>query len=511
MTRVITKEKVYETIIELNAELGRPVHIADLKNRLKVLEKRDSFQITKNNGRIDRIARSITRLFKEGRISRTESLIRVENYPVSPYSAVKKETTTNVYFYAPAEYAGRYAFFEHGSQEIHEKFVTFDMDNGGKRLTKKEMVLPILKESDIALTTMDILKLINQKYDAYDVSDKQKLYTAASSLTRGVMKPLRKEGLKGVRHGYRWIWYFTEEQLEKYKEEYIRKDSLLRAVADEVRSLKCVPLTRILSEAQVTPEEARARLRRVAKFIPVKIEKATTDNDTRVSLEIKEYKRDSFIDWLGIVIPKKDGYGYETMLVYLESDWEEELKRQIKKSLQGISKRAVVGSFYEKLVARLFSMLCTSEELQNSELAKYMIPFVFRDEKVTNVWITMESGRRGEFDVLIRGTFTAFNVMADNKPFLDFVIPIESKYRMVQPEHVTAFDDKIKSVFGDRRIVFPIMFGLGWKQESLHLTKRLGILTTYFSSIDKLIREMTGTKYRHEHEWKRVEEMMENG
>lgn len=511
MVKIITKQKVYDSVLKLNAELKRPVHLADLKNHFAILEKRDSLRRANGDGKANRIVRSLLRLFKEGKIARTEKLIRVENYQVSPYSTVKKETTSNVYFYAPTDHAGKYRWFELGSQEIYEKFVTADMQNGDKKPTKREMALPILKESETALTVNELLGMINEKYDAYDVSDKQKLYNATTSFTKAVLKPLRKEGLKAVKQDHKWIWHFTEEQLEKYKEEYVRKDPLLRAVADEVRSKKCIPLTRMLSEAQMTPEEAIYRLKRVAKRIPVKIEKATTDNDTEILLEVKEYRRDSFIDWLGIVIPKKDGYGYETQIVYLESDWEEELKKQIKKSLQHISKRATIGSFYEKLVSKLFNMLCTSEELQNSELAKYMIPLTFRDEKVNNVWITMESGRRGEFDVLIRGTFNAFNIMANGKPYLDFVIPIESKYRMVQPEHVTQFDDKIKSAFGDRRIVFPIMFGLGWKTESLHLTKRLGILTTYFSSIDKLIREMTGRKYRHEHEWKRAEQLMKEG
>ena len=476
-----------------------------------MLEKRNAIRRTYGNGTADKIAKSLQRLFKDGGISRTERRVRVEHYPVSPYSTVKDETTANVYFYGPQVYAGKYAYFKVGSQEVHERFVTVSMLNGEKKLGKKEMTLPFLRESEMALTVNELLEMINEKYSAYDVSSKQKLYNATTSLTKGVLKPLRKEGLRAVKQDHKWIWYFTEEQLHKYKEEYIRKDPILRVVVDEVKSKKCIPLMRILSEAHVTPEEAKYRLRRVAKFIPVRIEKATTDNETQISMEIKDFKRDSFIDWLGIVVPRKDGYGYETQIVYLDSDWEVELKKQIKKSLQGISKRAVIGHFYEKLISKLFSMLCTSEKLQNTELSKYMIPLVFRNEKVNNVWITLQSGRRGEFDVLIKGTFNAFNIMASGKPFLDFVMPIESKYRMVQPEHVTQFDDKIKSAFGDRRIVFPIMFGLGWKEESLHLTKRLGILTTYFSSIDKLIREMTGTKYRHEHEWKRAEQMMKDG
>ena len=38
---------------------------------------------------------------------------------------------------------------------------------------------------------------------------------------------------------------------------------------------------------------------------------------------------------------------------------------------------------------------------------------ILEDAKVTNVWIVTESGRKHEFDMLIRGIFYAFNVMAD--------------------------------------------------------------------------------------------------
>ena len=55
------------------------------------------------------------------------------------------------------------------------------------------------------------------------------------------------------------------------------------------------------------------------------------------------------------------------------------------------------------------------------------------------------------------------------------------------------------------------MIGLGWSNEALHMAKRLGIMTLYFSAIDRLISEMTGKKYRHEYEWKRVEEMLNKG
>jgi len=168
-----------------------------------------------------------------------------------------------------------------------------------------------------------------------------------------------------------------------------------------------------------------------------------------------------------------------------------------------------MGSFYEKLVARLFEILCTSEELRrNPRLSKFSIPFVFRDERVANVWIVTENGRKLEFDVLIRGTFYPFNVMVDGRSSLDIVMPVECKYRMIRPEDVVNFDDRVKAAFGNARNVLPLMIGLGCNSEALHMAKRLGIMTLYFSAIDRLISEMTGRKYRHEQEWKKVEDML---
>ena len=87
-------------------------------------------------------------------------------------------------------------------------------------------------------------------------------------------------------------------------------------------------------------------------------------------------------------------------------------------------------------------------------------------------------------------------------------MPIECKYTLVKPEHVANFDDKVKAAFGNARNVLPIMIGLGWSNEALHVAKRLGIMTLYFSAIDRLISEMTGKKYKHE---RRVEEMLNKG
>lgn len=507
----VTKAKVLDSAIELYRKFNRPVHIGDIKRDLGVLGKNTSLREKRGNSASYRIARNLHYLFCEGKLSRSEDTARIENYPASPYST-RKSVTTNVHFYAPPEFANQLLRFRLNGQEIEQKFITRDMVNRVPGKSKKEMVLEFLRTSDRALTTNELLDLINQKYNAYDVSTKRKYYNATTSILRAVLKPLRKDGLKGRKLDNRWIWYFTEEQLKNYKKYYIRKNPVLRLVEDLVKSEKCVPLTRILSELQMSPEDAKYHIKKVAKFVPVKITTATTDRDTKVELEIKEFKRDSFIDWLGIVIPQSSsGFGYETMLVYLDSDWEEELRRQVKKSLSRIHVRAMIGHFYEKLAAKIFNIICTSKELQNSELGEYMIPFVFRDKKVTNVWVTMDSGRRGEFDVLIRGTFNAFNAMTQGKPFLDIVIPIESKYTIIKPEHVTAFDDKIRKVFGDRRNVIPIMIGLSWSQDAMQIAKRFGILTVYFSALDQLVRAMTGKKYRHEHEWKIVEQKMNEG
>jgi len=40
------------------------------------------------------------------------------------------------------------------------------------------------------------------------------------------------------------------------------------------------------------------------------------------------------------------------------------------------------------------------------------------------------------------------------------------------------------------------MIGLGWSNEALHMAKRLGMMTLYFSAVDGLISEMTGKHYR---------------
>jgi hypothetical protein len=94
---------------------------------------------------------------------------------------------------------------------------------------------------------------------------------------------------------------------------------------------------------------------------------------------------------------------------------------------------------------------------------------------------------------------------------LDVIIPIECKYRMIKPENVTAFDDRIRVAFGESKNVLPQMIGLGWNDEALHIARGLEIMTLYFSAIDRLISEMIGKRYSHEGEWRKVEDMLNSG
>jgi ATP-dependent DNA ligase len=509
--KTIRRKKVLDALLRLYGELGRPVHLGDMKEEFKILTKRDSTRRIHTES--DALARAIQRLFRAGEISKSKDLVRVKGYPVSPYAKGRKETTAVVRFFAPLEYAGKRLSFELDGASYELDFIDSTMEAEPTRQTKKEMVQEVLKASGRALTVSEILERINEKYDAYDVSTKQGFYNATTSLTKGVLKKLMRHGLRARKYDGRWIWYYTEEQLDGYRRHYVESDMILRAVEDLVKAERCVPLTKVVSTIGVSPEDVKYRVRRAGKLVPVTVRVATTLKDTRVELEVGDFRRDSFVDWLGVVVPRSEnGYGYETMLVDLDSDWEEALERQIRSSLSRIHVRKLIGHFYEKLVAKLFQLLCTSRELQRDpELSRYTIPFVFRSDRVANVWTTMPGGRRGEFDVLIRGTFSAFNEMARGKGFLDLVIPIESKYTVVTTEHVTGFDDKVRKVFGEARNVLPIMVGLSWKEDAMALAKRFGFMPLYFSSIQNLLKTLTGTEYSLKGEWRRMEDMLNKG
>ena len=68
----------------------------------------------------------------------------------------------------------------------------------------------------------------------------------------------------------------------------------------------------------------RYHVRKVAKCIEVEINVESSARDVKVDVKVPEFRKDSFIDWLGYVVPKSEsGYGYESFLVDLDSDWEE--------------------------------------------------------------------------------------------------------------------------------------------------------------------------------------------
>ena len=286
----ITQEIVLEAVLEVYREKKRPVHIGDLREFFDIREKRDSVRAG-NWSRIDSVEHAM-RLFRRGLLSRSERMVRVENYKTSPF-ALRKKTTTNVYFYALIELAGRIVEFEIDGQYFAVKLIKYeDFKEKTKARTKKDMVLEVLKNSEKAMTVDEI----NRKYSAYEITSKKDFYNATSSLLRAVLKPLRKEGLRGIEVDGKWVWYFTEEQLENFKEEYIRKSELLRSARDLVKSGKYVPLSRVISEIAVTVDEAKYHLKRVAKCIGVEIEVHTSGSSTEVDIKVPDFKRDSFID-----------------------------------------------------------------------------------------------------------------------------------------------------------------------------------------------------------------------
>jgi hypothetical protein len=507
----VTRKGLEKDVLKLFEDLGRPVHIGDLKKKYRVLTKSRSSK--KGMTERELLAWNLRRLYKAGRLSRSDRLARIREYPVSPYARDKKKRVVNVRFYAPPECAGKTLSFEVNGESYEFYFVRYGMLEERPSMTKKEMVVSLLKRSDRALTTNEILEGIVKEYNAYELRSKKDFYNAASSLNLAVLRKLLREGLHGRKYNGRWIWYYTEDQLVRYMRHLVESDPVLRTVKDMVRSERCVPLARVASVLRATPAEVRYRVKKTGKFLPVKVKTAITNGEVKVEVEVGEFKKDSLLRWLGVVVPRSEnGYGYETMLVDLDSDWEEALREQIRRSLSRIHVKTLVGYFYEKLVAKLFQHLCTSRELQEDPvLSRYMIPFVFRSERVVNVWTTMDSGRRAEFDVLIRGTFRAFDVIAQGKTYLDLVIPVESKYTVVSTEHVTSFDEKIQRVFGDSRNVLPVMIGLSWREDALTLARRFGFMPIYFSSLNHLISRLTGTDYRFKDEWRRVEEKLNTG
>ena len=54
----------------------------------------------------------------------------------------------------------------------------------------------------------------------------------------------------------------------------------------------------------------------------------------------------------------------------------------------------------------------------------------------------------------------------------------------------------VKVAFGNARSVLPYNGRLGWNGEALHMMKKLGIVTLYFSAIDRLINRQVDKRYR---------------
>ena len=239
-------EYVLEAFNELFEKKKRPLFLADFKEYFGVREKRES---KKSSGwrDTDKIEHALRRLFKKGKLSRSESMVKIENYPVSPYASVDSKNV-RVYLYASVEYAGRRVEFMLNGKSYSVEFVSYEMIKKKEscKIKKKDLVLEILRNSETALTVDEILERLNERYSVYKIESKRDFYNATSSLTRAVLKPLRKDGLKGRKIDGKWVWYFTEEQLENYRERYIRSNEVLRTVRDLVKSEKVIPMNRIV-------------------------------------------------------------------------------------------------------------------------------------------------------------------------------------------------------------------------------------------------------------------------
>jgi len=297
----ITQKTVLEKLLELYREKKRAAHIADLKEAFNVVEKRD---VVRPRGwrKTDKIKYTLRELFRKGKLSRSEKQVRVENYPASPYASVKSKTV-NVYFYAPADCARKTLSFQVYGNAVSVRFIGYA--ERVKERPKKDMVLEVLKSSERAMTAGEIIEEICRRYGAYKIETRRDFYNAVSSITRAVLKPLRKEDLRGFKLDGRWVWYFTEEQLEKYREHYIRNSELIRTARDLVKSEKAVPLSRGLPEIATTSDEAKYHLKRVAKYIPVDIKIETGDGRTEVHVSVPEFRRDSFIAVCAMLSPDR--------------------------------------------------------------------------------------------------------------------------------------------------------------------------------------------------------------
>ncbi|MET1124778.1 MAG: hypothetical protein ABWW66_05900 [Archaeoglobaceae archaeon] len=71
----------------------------------------------------------------------------------------------------------------------------------------------MLKNAERAMTARGIVEEICRRYNAYEIT--------TTSIIHAVLKPLRKHGLRGFKLDGKWVWYFSEEQLENFKKHHI--------------------------------------------------------------------------------------------------------------------------------------------------------------------------------------------------------------------------------------------------------------------------------------------------
>ena len=127
-------EYVLKVFNELFEKKKRPLCLVDFKEYFGIRKKRDSKSINWRE-----IEHALRRLFKKGKISRTESMIKIEDYPVSPYASMDSKNV-KAYLYAPIEYAGRILEFTLNEKEYLAKFVSYEMikEKESSKVKRKE-------------------------------------------------------------------------------------------------------------------------------------------------------------------------------------------------------------------------------------------------------------------------------------------------------------------------------------------------------------------------------------
>ena len=72
--RLVSRKGVEEAVLKLFEELGRPVHVGDLKKEYKVLTK--ARPARKGMSERDLIAWNLRRLYRDGRLSKSDRAAR---------------------------------------------------------------------------------------------------------------------------------------------------------------------------------------------------------------------------------------------------------------------------------------------------------------------------------------------------------------------------------------------------------------------------------------------------